>query len=68
VVLLAGGKVPYIIRPMESSADVDDISSGTTPEDKGIPPAYTFVGDSYIQGIMQGERWDEEKLKSFRLV
>jgi hypothetical protein len=29
---------------------------------------YTFLGDAYVHGIMDGEAWDEEQLKRIILV
>lgn len=68
VVLLAGGKVPYILRPVESDSTVDLEINTTTMEEAQTIAEYTFIGDAYFHGIVQGERWDEEKLEKFRMV
>ena len=63
VVVLAGGVVPYIIRQARKAED--NIES----EDQENP--YIFIGDSYVQGIMDGEAFDRatipESLKEFIL-
>jgi hypothetical protein len=49
IAVLAGGKLPYVLRPFQ---DGDD--------DDGSGPVYTFIGDAYIWGIMDGEIWPED--------
>jgi hypothetical protein len=51
VAILAGGKVPYILRPKAASK-----SPG---EDGNLGRCYTVVGDAYIHGIMDGEALKE---------
>ena len=66
VILLAGGEVQYVVRPVDlSDTDISEMSETYIRKDQ-MPLAYTFVGDAYIQGIMQGERWDEKKFEEFR--
>lgn len=68
VVLLSGGKVPYVLRPVDHMADTtSDIDFDTI----GQPPktrTFTFVGDAYIHGAMHGECYDMHKLERFRLI
>jgi hypothetical protein len=47
VAVLAGGKVPYILRPEASS----NLSEGSGDSRK----YYSVLGDAYIRGIMDGE-------------
>lgn len=42
--VLAGGRVPYILRKEQ-----------TPPPEGSVGPVYSFVGDSYVHGIMDGE-------------
>lgn len=51
VAVLAGGRVPYTLRKCE---DTDEGAGDQLPR-------YTFLGDAYIHGIMDGETLDEEK-------
>lgn len=44
--ILAGGRVPYVLRPCDKSQSELDISA---------PKRYIFKGDCYIHGIMEGE-------------
>ena len=66
--LVAGGRVPYVLRAVQHNDAADRKGRSPTTSKDRAPPAYTFIGDAYIQGIMQGERWDEEKLERFHLV
>ncbi|KAK8065524.1 hypothetical protein PG997_012271 [Apiospora hydei] len=43
--ILAGGKVPFILRPVADGHDQE--------------ARYTLVGDCFVEGIMDGERADE---------
>jgi hypothetical protein len=54
VVLLAGGKVPYVLR-LES-------------DENASSREYKFLGDAYIHGIMQGEAWDKNKVEPIVLI
>lgn len=60
IVILPGGKVPYVLR---RSSGVDTESSSTS----GVP-RYEFLGDAYIHGIMHGEAYDESKLERIILM
>jgi len=65
VVVLAGGRVPYTIRPAPESARAPAIM----PSMK----CYTILGDSYVHGIMDGEVFEllnenERELKEIVLV
>ncbi|KAK8006975.1 hypothetical protein PG989_000965 [Apiospora arundinis] len=42
--IFRGGRVPFVVRPR------DDDANGEKKESD-----YTFVGECYVQGIMQGE-------------
>jgi hypothetical protein len=68
VVLLSGGKVPYILRPVDSDKAVAHGPDSRIADNSSKSKSWTFVGDAYIHGKMQGECWDEEKLENFRLV
>lgn len=57
VVVLAGGKVPYVLR--------EQTSGGT----KGSHNVYSFVGDAYVTGLMNGEAvGDGSSWESLHLV
>ena len=64
VVLMPGGKVPYVLRRIEVSADENRVEHDRT-DDKGY---YSFIGDCYMHGIMHGEAYDETKLQTITLV
>ncbi|KAF2627945.1 HET-domain-containing protein [Macroventuria anomochaeta] len=70
VVLLSGGKVPYVLRAVEkqtsAAAGVDDDSASDNR--KPQPRLFTFIGDAYIHGVMQGELYDRNKLEVFHLI
>jgi hypothetical protein len=101
VVLMPGGKVPYVLRPIHGATSAPEEEStpivtaeqqeflssrASSPhssmrqfpnetEDVLELPAiavavqhYTFLGDAYVHGIMDGEAWDEEQLKRIILV
>jgi hypothetical protein len=61
VVVMPGGKVPYILRLLL-------MRSESEPTDATAASRYTFIGDAYIHGIMQSAAYDEEKLESIILV
>jgi len=48
MVLLAGGKVPYVLREVPRSAT------------EGANETYRFIGDAYIQSLMHGERIQQD--------
>jgi hypothetical protein len=52
IVLLGGGKVPYILRPKDGA-------------ETGY---YELIGDAYVHGIMDGEAWNPELLEEIVLV
>ena len=63
VVIMPGGRVPYIIRQLEGAYEhraSDGVSTFTE--------RYEFIGDCYMHGIMFGEAWDETKLRPIVLV
>ncbi|KAF2999466.1 hypothetical protein E8E13_008243 [Curvularia kusanoi] len=63
VVLMPGGRVPYIIRRLEEPY------KHTTPDgDSTFTDRFEFMGDCYIHGIMFGEAWDETKLRPIVLA
>ena len=47
IYLLQGCSMPVILRPIKSET--------------AQRPAYTVVGDAYVQGIMYGEAWDHDE-------
>jgi hypothetical protein len=68
VVVLPGGRVPYFVREMELNLEAsplgDEGNSKATPQ----RPTYRFLSDAYLQGFMDGERYDEEKTVDITLV
>ena len=57
VCVLTGGRTPYILRP----------SHKKTVEDVSDSPEYTFVGDAYVHGLMDGEAFDMVEKGSLRM-
>lgn len=59
IAILAGGRVPYVLRPALTEND-DDISYRL----------YTFVGEAYVYGIMDGQAWpkDSSELSVIRMI
>ncbi len=57
VVVFAGAHIPHVIR--------DDIDNGI---DNGIDKHWKYVGEAYCDGIMDGEAWDDRKVKAFYLI
>lgn len=68
VVVLPGGRVPYVLR--EAEPDLDTPPLGGENDSKVTLPGHTyrFVGDAYLQGFMDGEGYDEEKLVDITLI
>ncbi|KAJ4988577.1 ankyrin and HET domain-containing protein [Stagonosporopsis vannaccii] len=62
VVLIPGGNVPYVLRPVGQTSDTYNSANG------GVVHRYKILGDAYIHGIMYGEEWDENKLETITLV
>jgi hypothetical protein len=48
IVLLSGGRLPFVLRPDGSS--------------------FRIVGDSYVHGMMAGEKYDSERCTTIRLI
>lgn len=70
IVLLSGGKLPYVLRPVSKrfvrAGRVETIGHrGAKHPDSRI---FAFIGDAYIQGMMEGELYDPSKLEDFHLV
>ncbi|KAH6512285.1 hypothetical protein HBI81_231520 [Parastagonospora nodorum] len=65
VVIMPGGKIPYILRPFIDDGAEEAVATWDAgwPENPTVVPHYTFIGDAYIHGIMDGEAYDEEKLE-----
>ncbi|KAG8156794.1 hypothetical protein KVR01_013399 [Diaporthe batatas] len=52
IVLAKGGRVPLVVRPDEQD---------------GGDRYWKVVGEAYVQGIMDGEEWDEAKCEQFKV-
>lgn len=63
VVIIPGGNVPYILRPVQHASDANNLASGSSAAHR-----YELLGDAYIHGIMHGEAWDETRLERIILV
>lgn len=63
LVILPGGRVPYVLRQVPQPS-----SKQHRAYDEGSGQKFQFLGDAYIHGIMNGEAYDEEKLKKITLV
>lgn len=50
IMLCEGGKLPLILRPRDDEAGKDG---------KKVKE-WEFIGDCYIHGVMEGEKWDEK--------
>lgn len=59
IAILAGGRVPYVLRP-----------ALTRNHDDASCRLYTFVGDAYVYGIMDGQAWpkDSSELSVIRMI
>lgn len=55
VVLVKGGPLPLVLRPMGEYS----FRTGETVK------TWELVGDAYVHGIVRGERWDEDKCGDF---
>ena len=62
VVLLCGDTIPYVLRPITAATGVEagdgkdtKTGDGTEDDDTRISNTYTFVGEAYCDGIMDGE-------------
>ncbi|ETS75718.1 hypothetical protein PFICI_12662 [Pestalotiopsis fici W106-1] len=53
VILAKGGRAPLVIRPHEANA--------------GAGEYWQLVGEAYVQGIMNGEAWNETKCQAFKI-
>ncbi|KAF2997810.1 hypothetical protein E8E14_005770 [Neopestalotiopsis sp. 37M] len=53
VILAKGGRAPLVIRPHD--------------EDAGAGEYWQLVGEAYVQGIMNGEAWNETKCQAFKI-
>lgn len=65
---MTGGKVPYILRSASEADELPTTKTGAGLIDSTPGPRFTFLRDAYIQGIMHGEAYDEEKLEPIVLV
>ena len=43
VAILAGGRMPYVLRKIQNAAGAEDFNR------------FNFVGDCYVEGVMYGE-------------
>lgn len=57
VYILAGGKVPFILRPVDSDDDKDRPSPRTLSSQSLVveAPQCRVMGDCHVEGIMNGE-------------
>ncbi|KAH7309168.1 heterokaryon incompatibility protein-domain-containing protein [Stachybotrys elegans] len=55
IVLLEGGRVPYVVRRIIADVDVQT-------------KHYQFVGAAYVHGLMDGSEWTGEGLEDFVLI
>lgn len=49
MVILAGGTLPYVLRPCQDDG-----------QDEEHTRSFTFIGDAYAFGIMDGEAWPDD--------
>ncbi|KAI0814575.1 heterokaryon incompatibility protein-domain-containing protein [Xylaria sp. FL0064] len=57
VVLLEGGRVPYIIRLVRDLGD-----------DSNIQDSYELIGAAYVHGVMDGSEWKDAEIKELCLL
>jgi hypothetical protein len=55
VILARGGRVPLVLRKKETEVD------GVQEE------RVFFVGEAYVQGVMKGEMWDEQRCEDIEI-
>jgi hypothetical protein len=67
IVIMPGGKVPYVLQPIPTP-ETNYLSGNNQPTDVRTTQHYTFLGDAYIHGFMNGEAYEEEKLEPIILV
>lgn len=53
VILAKGGRAPLVIRPHTEDAEAGEY--------------WQLVGEAYVQGIMNGEAWNETKCQAFKI-
>ena len=63
VVIMRGGRVPYIIRQLEGAYEHHNSDGVST-----FTKRYEFIGDCYMHGIVFGEAWGETKLRQIVLA
>ncbi|KAJ8108979.1 hypothetical protein OPT61_g7794 [Boeremia exigua] len=63
VMILPGGRVPYVLRRAS-----EPISTHGGAGNNSGTERYKFLGDAYIQGIMNGEAYDGTKQKTITLT
>lgn len=77
VVLMPRGKVPYVLRRVMDhdkggSKNADEPRSEYEEHKPSVKqtmmPQYPFLGDAYVQGIMDGEAFDQSKLQIVTLI
>ncbi|GAW17449.1 hypothetical protein ANO14919_069060 [Xylariales sp. No.14919] len=54
VVLLEGGRVPYIMRPVGSDSDAQ--------------ASYRLIGAAYVHGVMDGSEWRADEIEELSLL
>ncbi|KAI0534178.1 heterokaryon incompatibility protein-domain-containing protein [Xylaria digitata] len=56
VVLLEGGRVPYILRPVANE------------DGSAVLASYRFIGAAYVHGVMDGSEWKDDEIEELSLL
>jgi len=68
VVVLPGGRVPYVLRETKTNLEPAHLGEEGGPALTFPKHVYRFLGDAYLQGFMDGEGYAEETLVEIMLV
>lgn len=60
--VFCGGRIPFVLRPMEFEVIV---ATRGRRRKRGL---FSFVGEAYCDGVMDGEAVEGGKLREFYLV
>jgi hypothetical protein len=67
VAILPGDKVPYVLHRVRGEPETKSEHHEESVE-HGNMGYFQFLGDAYVQGIMNGEKYDETKLEKIALI
>jgi hypothetical protein len=67
VAILSGGRVPYVLRRVSGKPETKSEHHEESVEHESMR-YFQFLGDAYVQGIMNEEKYDETKLEKIALI